>query len=55
MHGTAQDAPRKDHVGTEMPNVGPRWAQEPMMLDLGSPVDHNMAPEICKISFKIPS
>ena len=44
-----QDAPT---WGQDGPKQGPRCAHKGMMLPLGSPVDHKMAPMICKMAFK---
>ena len=54
-----QDAPKTGprwaQLGTRSPNIGPRSAQEGMKLALGSPVGHDIAPQTCKNSFKIPN
>ena len=54
-----QDAPKTGprwaQLGTRSPNIGPRSAQEGMLLALGSPVGHGIASQTCKKSFKIPS
>ena len=55
--------PKTTHLGpnlaTRCPNMGPNWAQDgPEMgpranAALGSPVGRDMAPQTCKMSFKI--